>query len=296
MAHGSRVCPSCGRLNSVDDKTCVYCGKGMPGPLTKSVLGFIGDFSADGLPATKLLFGLCVVVFALSMLSELGTGGGAARGYGLMGFKPSTNLRFGALLGPPIIGFEPWRVLSAVFLHGSGLHIVMNMLSLMNLGRSLEPHFRSARFMLLYLLSGALGFCATIWWQGERAFSVGASGAIFGLLGAFIGALIIRRNPGWQRVFMSNLIMAFALAYFVPNVDNSAHAGGFVAGVLLGVLLELERQPRKRDRLMNGLAVAGVLAVLASIVLSALSPVWKAQRHAEEARAERAERSRLESE
>jgi rhomboid protease GluP len=268
----------------------------MPGPLTSSALGFLSDFSADGLPATKLIFGICVLVFALSMASEALGGGAASNGFGLMGFKPSTSLRFGALLGPPIIDLEPWRVLSAVFLHGSGLHIVMNMLSLMNLGRTLEPHFRSARFLLLYLLAGALGFYATVLWQGERAFSVGASGAIFGLIGAFIGALIIRRNPGWQRVFMSNLIMAFALAYFVPNVDNSAHAGGFVAGLVLGVLLELERQPRKRDRLMTGLAAGGVVAVIASIVLSASSPVWKAQRRAEEARAERAERRHLESE
>ncbi len=265
----------------------------MPGPLASSALGLMSDFSADGLPATKLLFGICALVFALSMASDALSGGGASRGYGLMGFSAWTSLRFGALLGPPIIQLEPWRVLSAVFLHGSGLHIVMNMLSLMNLGRTLEPHFRSARFLLLYLLSGMLGFCATVWWQGERAFSVGASGAIFGLLGAFIGALVIRRNPGWQRVFMSNLIMAFALAYFVPNVDNSAHAGGFVAGFVLGVLLELERQPRKRDRLVTGLAAVGLVAVVASIALSASSPVWKAQRHAEQARAERAELQRL---
>ena len=296
MAHGSRVCPSCGRINSVDDKACFHCGKALPGPLASSALGFLSDFSADGLPATKLIFGICALVFALCMASDALGGGSASSGFGLMGFRPSTILRFGALLGPPIIELEPWRVLSAVFLHGSGLHIVMNMLSLMNLGRTLEPHFRSARFLLLYLLSGALGFCATVGWQGERAFSVGASGAIFGLLGAFIGALVIRRNPGWQRVFMSNLIMAFALAFFVPNVDNSAHAGGFVAGFVLGILLELERQPRKRDRLVTGLAAIGVVAVIASIALSASSPVWKAQRHAEEARAERAERSRLESE
>jgi rhomboid protease GluP len=292
MAHGSRVCRGCGRLNSVDDKACFHCGKRLPGPIATSALGFLTDFSEDGLPATKLLAGICIVVYGLSMLSDAGSG----QGLGLFGFRPSTSLRFGALVGPPLIGVEPWRVLSAVFLHGSVLHIGMNMLSLVNLGRTLEPHFRSARFLLLYLASGMLGFCATVWWRGEQAFSVGASGAIFGLIGAFIGALIIRRNPGWQRVFISNLIMAFALAFFVPNIDNSAHAGGFVAGLLLGLLLEVERQPRKRDLLVATLALVGVLAVLASITLSALSPVWKAQREAEVARQERAERRRLESE
>jgi rhomboid protease GluP len=176
-----------------------------------------------------------------------------------------------------------------VFLHVNILHIGMNMLSLVNLGRTLEPHFRSGRFLLLFLLSGALGFCATVWWRGADARSVGASGAIFGLLGAYIGALIVRRNPGWQNVFISNLIMAAALA-FMFNVDNAAHAGGFVVGVVLGVLLELERQPRRRDGVVTWLAGLGALAAVASIVLSTLSPVWKVIRELERERDERHER------
>jgi rhomboid protease GluP len=144
--------------------------------------------------------------------------------------------------------------------------------------------------LLLYLLCGALGFCATVWWRGELARSVGASGAIFGLLGAFIGALIIRRNPGWQRVFTSNLIMALMLGFMFPQVDNAAHAGGFVAGIVLGILLELERQPRRRDRLVAALAGLGALAAVAAIVLSARSPIWKQVRLLETQSAERGER------
>ena len=297
MAHGSRVCPSCGRINSVDDKSCFHCGKSLPGPLASSLLAYFSDFSEDGLPATKLLMGMCILVYALCLVSD-GPAAVLGRGSGAMdfgSFSSSTLMRVGALLGA-YIEHEPWRVLSAVFVHGSLLHIGMNMLSLMRLGSSLEGHFRSARFLLLYLVSGAFGFVCTVWSRGDMAFSVGASGAIFGLLGAFIGALIIRRNPGWQQVFYSNLILAGALAFFVPNVDNSAHGGGFLAGLVLGILLELERQPRKRDRLMTALAVLGLLAVVASVVLSARSPVWKAYRSAEQAQAERAERQRLESE
>lgn len=293
MAHGSRICPTCGRLNSVDDKTCYSCGKRMPGPVAKSLLGVVTNFSEDGLPATKLLMGMCIVVYALMMVSD---GASAALRGGLFGsFKPSTLIRMGALLGRYTVE-EPWRVLSAVFVHGSLLHIGMNMLSLMRLGGGLEPHFRSARFMLLYLISGSLGFVCTLWWRGAAAFSVGASGAVFGLLGAFIGALVIRRNPGWQQVFFSNLILAGALSFFAPNIDNAAHVGGFVSGFVLGILLELERQPRRRDALVTGLALAGVVAAVAAIALSASSPVWKEQRRAEARWLEEAERQRLESE
>ena len=297
MAHGSRVCPSCGRINSVDDKSCFHCGKGLPGPMASSLMGVFGNFSEDGLPATKLLMGACILVYALCMVSD-GPAAVLSRGRGLMdfgSFTSSTLLRVGALWGR-VVDQEPWRVLSAVFAHGSLLHIGMNMLSLARLGSTLEPHFRSARFLLLYVVSGALGFVCTVWMRGGAAFSVGASGGIFGLLGAFIGALIVRRNPGWQQVFFSNLIMAGALAFYVPNVDNSAHAGGFVAGLVLGILLELERQPRKRDRLVTALSVAGGLAVVASIILSARSPVWKAYRSLEEAQAERAEQRRIDPE
>jgi rhomboid protease GluP len=267
----------------------------LPGPIASSALGFLTDFSEDGLPATKVLAGICIVVYALMMVSDPGLfSSGPIRG--VSGFDPSTLYRFGALLGPPVIQREPWRVLSAVFLHGSLLHIGMNLLSLVNLARTLEPHFRSARFVVLYLVSGALGFCATIVWRGEQAFSVGASGAIFGLLGGFIGALIVRRNPGWQRVFVSNLIMAFVLGFVMPRVDQAAHVGGFVSGLVLGLLLELERQPHKRARPMAILALAGILAVLASIALSARSPVWRMQRQTELAFAERQQRMRLDSE
>jgi rhomboid protease GluP len=297
MAHGSRVCRGCGRLNSVDDKACYNCGKSLPGPLASSALGWFTDFSEDGLPATKLLIGACVVVYALCMVGNGASlpmqGGLAELAFG--GFRPSTLIRAGALLGR-YMTTEPWRVLSAVFVHGSLLHIGMNMLSLMRLGSTLEPHFRSARFLLLYLISGAAGFACTLWWRGEMAFSVGASGSVFGLLGAFIGALMIRRNPGWQQVFFSNLILAGALSFFAPNIDNAAHVGGFVSGFFLGLLIEVERQPRKRDRLMTGLAIAGLLAAVGSIVLSAASPVWKDQRRAELRWLEEAQRRGLDSE
>jgi rhomboid protease GluP len=287
MAHGSRVCRGCGRLNSADDKACYNCGKRLPGPLTGSALSWFTDFSEDGLPATKLVAGLCILVYGLMMAVDAAAGVGPADV--LWGFKASTSVRFGSLVGL-VIQQEPWRVLSAVFLHGNILHLGMNMLSLINLGRTLEPHYRSARFLLMFVLCGALGFCATILWRGDSARSVGASGAIFGLLGAFIGALIVRRNPGWQNVFISNLIMAAALAFMFPNVDNAAHAGGFVVGVVLGVLLELERQPRRRDGVVTWLAGLGGLAAVASIVLSTLSPVWKVVRELERERDERHER------
>jgi rhomboid protease GluP len=291
MGQGSRICPHCGALNAIDEKTCYRCSKRLPGAVAGSVSGFAADFSADGVPGTKLMAGICIVVFGLCMLSD-----GGASGLPIFGsFRSSTTIRFGALLGL-FFASEPWRLLSAVFVHASLLHIGMNLLGIVNLGRALEPHFRTARFLLLYLMSGLLGYVATLYWRGDRAFSVGASGALFGLLGAYIAVLLIRRNPGWHRVFVSNLILAFALAYFssragdgrsVPQIDNAAHIGGFVAGFVIGLLFELERRPQRRDKLMAIPAAILVLASLASIGLSVTSPIWKAVRAQEAQRLSR---------
>src|SRR6187402_3062708 len=164
MAEGSRICPHCGRLNGIEEKVCNRCGKDLPGPVSASALRALGDVSADGVPVTKLLAGMCLAIFALCMVTEAGRGGVP----GLKAFHTWTLVRFGMLVGF-VFEQEPWRLLSALFVHGSLLHIGMNMLGLVNLGRSLEPHFRSARFLLLYVLSGALGYTATLWWYGNGA-------------------------------------------------------------------------------------------------------------------------------
>lgn len=278
MALGSRVCPQCGALNGAAEPDCIRCGRPLPGPLTRSAQGLLGNISSEDLPVTKLLAGLCVAVFALGMALD----GGPGRLLGFDGLKPWTLLRFGALFGP-FIHDEPWRIVSAMFVHSSLLHIGMNLLALVSLGRMLEQRFHSARFLLLYLVSGTLGFAASLWWRGDMAFSLGASSAIFGLFGAQVGLLLVRKDPGWQRVFFSNLILALALGLLSSRIDHAAHIGGFVAGFVLGALLELEPQPRRRDGVMAILAVIALLAAVASIVLSVQSPSWKLMKRIQEA-------------
>lgn len=278
MGQGSRICPHCGGLNGIDEKTCYRCGKGMPGPLASSARGLFGGFSADGLPATKLITLLCLVVYALCVMSQ----GGFRFDLSIAGaFRTSTLLRFGVLYSD-LAYSEPWRLLASVFIHLGLLHIGLNLMSLVSLGRSLEPHFGSARFTILYTLTGIFGFVASQWWYGEHTYTAGASGAIFGLVGAFVGVLFARKNPTWKRALLNNVIYAGILGFVLP-ANTAAHIGGFVAGVVLGALLERERNPRRRDGLMGALAGLCLLASLASIALSARSPIWKEAKRFEEA-------------
>lgn len=257
---------------------CFRCGKGMPSQLGTSARSLATSLPSDGTLGTKLFVGLCLGVFALCMLTDGRTGGVP----GLEGFEPWTTIRFGALLGV-VSADEPWRVISAIFVHSSLLHVGLNMLGLVSFARSLEAHLGSARFIVLFVLCGVLGYVATLFWRGDQAFSVGASGSIFGLLGATVGGLFVRRSPDWHRVLISNLILALALAFVARGIDHAAHIGGFVSGVLFGLLLEREPGPRRRDRLWAVLAAILLVSSLVSIALSIRSPVWKGFKQLQEA-------------
>lgn len=279
MASGSRVCAQCGALNSIDEKVCYRCGKRMAGPLASSAQGFLGDFSADGVPVTKLLALMCIVVYALMVISD----GGFKFQLGLSGaFTRSTLLRFGVIYGD-LVYREPWRLLASVFIHLGLLHIGLNMMSLVSLGRTLEPHFRSARFLILYVVTGILGFVVSQWWYGMSSYTAGASGAIFGLSGAFVGILAARRDPTWKRQLTNQLIYCAILSFALP-ANTAAHIGGFLSGVIVGALFEREKQPRRRDGVMRAIAALCLLACVASLVLSARSPIWKSVRQFEQER------------
>jgi rhomboid protease GluP len=284
MPQGSRVCTKCGRLNAAEDKVCYNCGQRLPGPVARSALGFLADFSEDGLPVTKIVAGLCIVVYVLSLISDRGFDiGGLLSGPGAL----SALLRFG-ILYKGLAWAEPWRFLSAVFMHFGLLHIGMNLLSLVNLGRTLEPHFGSARFAILYVVAGVLGFVGSqVWYEHFSAYqtsppTAGASGAIFGLLGAFIGVLWARRHPNWGRMLVNYLVYAAILGWVFP-ANNAAHISGFAVGVVVGALFEREPNPRRRDGLMRVLAGICLLCCALSVVLSASSPVWKQVREYERA-------------
>ena len=149
-----------------------------------------------------------------------------------------------------IVRHEYWRLLSAMFLHGNGtvggtaLHATMNLIPIFQLGKLYELMFGTRRFLLIYFVTGLCASLTSLFFLPPNGFSVGASGAIFGLCGAFI--LSVRRSPRWrhertargivnQIVFL--VIANVLIATQIPQIDNAAHIGGLVSGLLLGALL-----------------------------------------------------------
>jgi rhomboid protease GluP len=278
-AMAARVCPHCRQLNGESEVRCFRCGRRLPGKLHDAVTRLTRDVLGTEAPVTRLLLAIELLVFALCMMVD--------RRVPLWfgdGFRSSTVVRFGAL-GGPLGGEEPYRLLAAVFLHANVLHVGMNMMMFVDLGRKLEAELGGARAALVFVLSGILGFAASELWYGPMGpLTVGASGGVFGQIGAVVGVLYARRDPEWRRALVRNLIFAALLALIPMSVNTAAHLGGFAAGIVLGFALHEERRRLGLSRLMAPLAVIAVLGSVASVGLSTQSPFWQSIRADERAR------------
>lgn len=169
---------------------------------------------------------------------------------------PGKLAQLGAIVPEYIRGGEYWRLLTAMFLHGDGsivgdaLHLGMNLLALFQLGSLYELMFGSKRFAFIYFAAGLTASITSALRLDPFGASVGASGAIFGILGAFVFSVL--RSPKWrheraaknlvgQCVFW--ILANIAIGARIPQIDNAAHLGGLAAGLLLGFVLPHKVQP-----------------------------------------------------
>lgn len=178
-------------------------------------------------PVTFGLIVIIVIVFGLETLA-----GGSKQIPVLVGL--------GAIIPDLFARGEYWRLLAAMFLHIGILHLALNLWALYQLGGVFEMLFGSSRFAVTYLVSGLAASVASAFFTDGVA--AGASGAIFGILGALI--LSIRRSPRfrhapWGRGLVQQLVfwagINIVIGFTMPGIDNAAHIGGFVAGLLLGL-------------------------------------------------------------
>ena len=133
---------------------------------------------------------------------------------------------------------EWWRLVTSMFLHGGFTHVLFNMFSLFIFGPELEHFTGKVRFLTIYFLSGIIGNLATFMIEDSTYASVGASGAIFGMIGAF-GALVYYTRhlfPQLKQVILPIIVISVIMTFLSPNINISAHLGGLVAGFLIGMV------------------------------------------------------------
>jgi rhomboid protease GluP len=164
--------------------------------------------------------------------------------YGAQSYAPRAAMLAGARVNQAILSGGQWhRLVSPVFLHGGFLHLASNLFSLYRVGPLVDASFGAARTLLLYLLSGVGGNLAGLWFGASRGMSIGASGAVFGMIGATGGFVLRNRNAlgTYGDMLLRNAFQILMLNLFFgmrsPGIDNLAHVGGFATGLVLGVLV-----------------------------------------------------------
>jgi membrane associated rhomboid family serine protease len=229
------ICPECMTSAAVGFQCpdCVAEGRARTRE-GRTVLG--GRVSTGGV-VTRSLIGITVGCFVLQYLIGFDR---SITDFALIGYAFSAEA--GGVIG--VAAGEYYRLLTAAFLHGGILHIMFNMWVLFALGPTLEQLLGRARFLILYLLCALGGSVVSYAFNEPNVPSVGASGAIFGLMGAI---LIVGRS---LRADVTNVLVLIginvAIGFVVPNIDWRAHLGGLITGVIVGAVFAYLPPVRRR--------------------------------------------------
>ena len=260
---GAVVCPGCGRLVDVNEPVCPYCGRPSPGmfgygPALQRLLGGF-DLPAAIVTGCAVLYILSLaidprhILAMAGMFDILAPSGNALAVLGMTGGFAMQQGRW-------------WTVLTAVFLHGSLLHILFNMV----ITRQYLPHvvelYGTARAWVIFVIAGMVGFAVSN--LAAVPYTIGASGAIFGLLAALIVyGRRTRQHAVAQQLWMSAGVM-FLFGFVMPSVNNWAHAGGFAGGFVAAEALSFSG--RRESPLLLGIAWGSALMVVAAFTLQLL--------------------------
>ena len=255
------LCPRCHKLVSADAETCPHCGQRKPG-----LWGATAAMRRLGLQLNfpHLITVFCGVLYLLALALDPSA---IFQTQGLMQIlSPSIQASFklGVTGTVPIFSYNFWWTpITAIYLHGGLLHIFFNMMWVRQLGPVVEELFGPFRLFAIFTIAGVTGFIAST--LVGHAFTLGASGSIFGLLAA---AIAYGRRAGAQlftRQFLQWAGLLFVMGFVLPGVDNWAHGGGFIGGYAAAYVFS-----RSSEREGLGAYLAGGLCLLATVGAFAL--------------------------
>jgi len=226
-----RMCPHCRAFIKTSDRVCPYCEtKVGPRAIDRHQPGVIlGGLIPHAHFTTTLILFINFGLFAAMVLYSLGANPNA-----FMNLDADTLSNFGAKdLEKIVLYGHWWRLITAGFLHGGLMHLLMNSWVLFDLGAQVEEIYGASRLIVIYFLATVFGFYASAWWS--PALSMGASAGLFGLIGAMI-ALSLKHPMGasfrglYIRWAIYGLLLGLLGPFFGLYLDNAAHVGGLIAG------------------------------------------------------------------
>jgi rhomboid protease GluP len=259
------MCPSCRAFITSSDRVCPYC-QAVVGPRaadTRDPGTILGGLIPQAHFTTSMILLLNFGLYAATALYSMRSGDGG----GWMDIDGRTLFEFGAKYSQAIFLGQWWRLVTAGFLHGGLFHIMMNSWVLFDLGAQVEQVYGTRRMLVFYFVSTVGGFLASTFWSSSL--SVGASAALFGLIGAMI-ALGVRHQTSMGRAIRGLYLRwaIYGLAFgLLPGlrIDNAAHIGGLATGFGCAYLAGL---PTVRNNLTERF---WQVAAYAAVILTACS-------------------------
>lgn len=271
MTQRAMLCPRCRRLIGSSETTCSWCGfdrsKGRWSASAWAQGGLDGDW------LVKAIITVTIAFYILSLLLS------ARRGSSLNPFSflapdQTSMLVLGSTGTIPIARLgRIWTLVSATYLHGGILHLVFNLMALRQIAPWVNQEFGPSRMFIIYTLGGVGGFLVSF--LAGVPFTIGASAAICGLIGALLyygksrggtyGAAVFREVSGW-------VIGLVLFGLMLPGINNWGHGGGIVSGIFLGMLLGYEERGRETlfHRLLALACAVVTVAILGWAAISAL--------------------------
>jgi membrane associated rhomboid family serine protease len=259
-------CSSCGRPICTDCMIPTSVGMRCPEcARQRTKVRTAASLSAAAEPrATYAIIAANVVVF----LAQVLTGGGGLQA------RSGSVYEHGVLWGPLVNEGEWWRLLTSGFLHADPVHLIFNMIGVYFLGQILESSLGPVRYVALYFGALFFGSFGVLLWSPE-AQTIGASGAVFGLLGA---AFVLMRRSGVDpmRSFIGPILLINLLLSFRPGISIGAHIGGLIGGVLCALVISATERGSMRGRQLGiaGCIAIAVLAVIGGIVASGTETLY----------------------
>jgi rhomboid protease GluP len=254
-----KVCPACRALVDARDSRCPFCNERLSALDRVGLKRLAGALLPSGPQYTTLLLLANFVLFGLTMLAATRTGIGLESMFGHMPGRTLVDL---GARDYHVAEGQWWRLIAAMFLHGNIIHLLFNSLVLFDLGPSAEEMYGPSRFLVLYLLAGIGGSLASFFWH-PFVIMVGASGALFGLIGVMIAYGYRHRTALGEQVksmYLRWAIYGLIMGFVIPGVDNAAHVGGLIAGLVFGALVS--DTPSFSRQAILGWRLAGYLALL----------------------------------
>ncbi|MGZ4815552.1 MAG: rhomboid family intramembrane serine protease [Terriglobales bacterium] len=225
--------------------------------------------TAREFPITAAIVGINLAIYVACAVMSVVTGMGSP-----MDFDTRLLLRFGADYGPLALGGEWWRLFTSMWLHGGLIHVAANMYGLWAFGRITERIYGRSRYLVIYLVTGIASSVASVAWHSEPTVSVGASGAIFGVVGALVWPFYrkrLRLPPAVMSSMLRNIgtviVINLIIGASIPVIDNAAHVGGLIAGLILGaVFVELAVKGADHESTLWKVTAASAILLAAAFV------------------------------